>query len=93
MRDRWLSRAVIAWLMTAAIAFSGGNPGAAYAFDPDDSPPPAKTCPHDTVVWVNTRSGVYHFPGQAWFGRTRQGEYMCKREADKEGFRPTRNGQ
>jgi hypothetical protein len=52
-----------------------------------------KHCPADTVVWVNTASGVYHYKGQRWYGRTKQGAYECKKEADAEGDRPTRNGQ
>ena len=22
------------------------------------------------IVWVNTRSGIYHYPGKRWYGRT-----------------------
>lgn len=44
-------------------------------------------------VWVNTNSGVYHYPGQRWYGTTRQGEYMSEDEARKHGYRPTQNGQ
>lgn len=50
-------------------------------------------CPNDTVVWLNTRTGIYHFRGQRWYGNTRQGAYECRREANKEGDRPTHNGQ
>jgi hypothetical protein len=50
-------------------------------------------CPSDTVVWVNTSSGVYHFKGQRWYGNTRQGAFECRREADAEGDRATHNGQ
>ena len=63
------------------------------AYAPDTPPLAAATCPGDTVVWVNTRSGVYHMPGMTWFGHTREGTYMCRREADRAGHRPTRNGQ
>ncbi|MCI0151962.1 hypothetical protein KNO81_39700 [Paraburkholderia sediminicola] len=50
-------------------------------------------CPKDTVVWVNTRTGVYHFKGQRWYGNTREGAYECRGEANGEGDRATRNGQ
>lgn len=50
-------------------------------------------CPKDTVVWVNTRSGVYHFKGERWYGATKEGCYECRKEADAEGDRATRNGQ
>ncbi len=50
-------------------------------------------CPNDTVVWVNTRTGVYHFKGERWYGGTKQGCYECRKEADAEGDRATWNGQ
>jgi hypothetical protein len=50
-------------------------------------------CPNDTVVWLNTRTGVYHFKGQRWYGATKEGCYECRKEADREGDRATRNGQ
>lgn len=31
------------------------------------------SCPGDKVVWVNTKSGIYHFKGERWFGNTQQG--------------------
>jgi len=53
----------------------------------------AQHCPSDVVVWVNTATGVYHFAGERWYGNTKQGAYVCKREADQNGYRATRNGQ
>ena len=44
-------------------------------------------------VWVNTNTGVYHYPGQRWYGRTKQGEFMTEDEAKKKGYRSTHNGQ
>lgn len=38
-------------------------------------------CPSDTVVWVNTKSGVYHFAGTHNYGTTKQGTYMCEADA------------
>ena len=35
-------------------------------------------CPTDTVVWANTRSGVYHFRNTAHYGNTKAGGYMCE---------------
>jgi hypothetical protein len=62
-------------------------------FRSDPAPPAESTCPGDRVVWVNTRSNIYHFAGQTWFGHTSQGKYLCRRAADAEGDRPTHNGQ
>jgi hypothetical protein len=50
-------------------------------------------CPSDTVVWVNTPTGVYHFKGMRWYGNTNHGAYVCKKEGDEAGYRSTRNGQ
>jgi hypothetical protein len=50
-------------------------------------------CPRDTVVWLNLPSGIYHFKGQRWYGNTKHGAYVCKKEADGAGDRATRNGQ
>lgn len=50
-------------------------------------------CPRDIIVWLNTASGVYHEKGMRWYGKTQQGAYVCKKEADAAGDRDTRNGQ
>lgn len=50
-------------------------------------------CPADTVVWLNTKSGIYHEKGMRWYGRTKHGAYVCKKEADAAGYRDTRNNQ
>jgi len=52
-----------------------------------------KHCPSDIVVWLNLPTGIFHFKGQHWYGRTKHGAYVCKKEAEKEGDRATRNGQ
>ena len=50
-------------------------------------------CPRDVVVWLNTNSGIYHEKGMRWYGNTKAGAYVCRREADAAGDRDTRNGQ
>jgi len=50
-------------------------------------------CPQDIVVWLNTPTGIYHEKGMRWYGRTKHGAYVCKKEADAAGDRDTRNGQ
>lgn len=50
-------------------------------------------CPTDVVVWLNLPTGIYHFKGQRWYGRTKSGAFVCKMEADKAGDRATMNGQ
>jgi hypothetical protein len=44
-------------------------------------------------VWVNTATGVYHYPGTRWYGNTKQGKFMSEGDARAQGYRPARNGQ
>jgi hypothetical protein len=48
-------------------------------------------CPTDTVVWVNTKSHVYHFAGTRSYGNTKQGTYMCEADAKGAGDRAAKN--
>ena len=49
-------------------------------------------CGSETVVWVNTKSHVYHFPGSGEFGQTKRGAFMCQADADRAGtFRAAKN--
>jgi hypothetical protein len=48
-------------------------------------------CPTDTVVWVNTRSRVYHFAGTHNYGHTKEGAYMCEAEARAAGDKAAMN--
>jgi len=50
-------------------------------------------CPGDVVVWLNTKSRVYHEKGELYYGHTKQGAYVCKKEADADGDRETKNGK
>ena len=48
-------------------------------------------CPSDTVVWVNTKSHVYHFAGSHNYGATKAGTYMCEADAKTAGDRAAEN--
>jgi hypothetical protein len=47
-----------------------------------------KACADGAVVWVNSRSKIYHAGGTRDYGKTRQGFYMCEAQAERSGFRP-----
>jgi hypothetical protein len=65
----------------------------AVAQTPSHAPPAGMTCSGDKLVWVNTRSHVYNFQGEHYFGSTKEWKLICERATDKEGDRPTHNGQ
>jgi hypothetical protein len=44
-------------------------------------------CPTDTVVWLNSKTGIYHFAGTRNYGKTKQGAYMCEADAKAAGHR------
>jgi hypothetical protein len=48
-------------------------------------------CPADTVIWVNTKSHVYHFAGTHNYGTTEHGTYMCEADAKAAGDRAAEN--
>jgi hypothetical protein len=89
-----------AQLLITALVFAIGLLMGSPVANAANSPPLFTTeqqaqqhCPADVVVWLNLPSGVYHFKGQRWYGATKSGAYVCKREADQAGDRATRNGQ
>ena len=78
-------------LLLFCVGLSGS--GIAHAQAPQHAVPSGMRCPGDKVVWVNTRSSIYHFQGERYFGSTKEGKFLCEHNADKEGDRPTHNGQ
>lgn len=48
-------------------------------------------CPSDTVVWANLDSKIYHFSGTKDYGTTKDGAYMCEKDAKSESFRAAQN--
>lgn len=49
-------------------------------------------CPNDEVVWLNTKTGIWHVQGARWYANTQQGSYVCKKEAAAAGDRGSLNG-
>jgi hypothetical protein len=42
------------------------------------------------MVWVNTKTHVYHSQKSRWYGTTKEGKYMSEEEAKADGNRPSR---
>ncbi len=47
-------------------------------------------CSADIVVWLNLKSKIYHFVGTRNYGTTKEGAYMCEREAIAQGDRASK---
>jgi hypothetical protein len=79
------------------LTFVGNPPSASFAAGQPQLFPTEQSaqqhCPADAVVWLNLPTGVYHFKGQRWYGRTKSGAYVCRQEADMAGDRGSLNGQ
>lgn len=48
-------------------------------------------CPSDVVVWLNTKTGVYHEKGTHYYGTTKHGAYVCEKDADAAGDRASKS--
>lgn len=48
--------------------------------------------PSKGMVWVNLESKIYHYEGDRWYGKTKNGKYMSENEAIKAGFRASKTG-
>jgi hypothetical protein len=48
-------------------------------------------CPRGVVVSLNIPSGIYHYKGERWYGRTKHRAFVC--EAIAAGDRASENGQ
>lgn len=73
-------------IVAAPVAFAAETRAPLYQTETEAQ----QHCPRDTVVWLNTASGVYHYKGQRWYARTKSGAFVCEKEAPG---RATKNGQ
>jgi hypothetical protein len=49
-------------------------------------------CPRDTVVWLNTYSGIWHYKGAKYWMNTKYGAFVCEQEAKSKGMRESLDG-
>ena len=52
----------------------------------------AKVPPQPGMVWVNTKSKVYHREGDRWYGKTKEGKFMTEDDAIKAGYHAAKEG-
>ena len=75
--------------------FRGSQSGTLAAAKRRHAPRQARTpaAASSGQVWVNLKTGIYHYPGERWYGNTVEGQYMAEDAAKKAGYRATENGQ
>jgi hypothetical protein len=71
-----------------AMQSAAGNAGSAMQNAASDLTKP--NCGAVQAVWVNTKTHVYHEPSDPYYGKTKEGKYMCPSAAKKEGDRPAK---
>ncbi len=71
---------------SASSAASSAMQGAQNSMNAVAAIPAGVHCGAVKPVWVNTRTGVYHEPGDPYYGRTKAGQYMCPSAAAKAGY-------
>jgi len=74
------------------------QPPAPTPSEPAANPPARKEAPSASqgnpgpgMVWVNLDSGVYHYEGSRYYGKTKNGKYISEADAVKAGYRPAKN--
>lgn len=53
--------------------------------------PASQGTPGPGTVWVNLESGVYHYPGTRYYGKTKSGKYMPEADAVKAGYHASKD--
>jgi hypothetical protein len=78
---------------TAPPPAKSSSPSAAKATESaKSSPTQAQVPPEKGMVWVNTKSGVFHYEGDRWYGKTKEGKFMTEADAVKGGYHASKEG-
>ena len=69
------------------------SPSAAKATESDkSSTTQAQVPPEKGMVWVNTKSSIFHYEGDRWYGKTKEGKFMTEADAVKAGYHASKEG-
>ena len=55
-------------------------------------PTEARQPPQKGMVWVNTETKVFHYEGDRWYGKTKEGKFMTEQDAIRAGYRAAKTG-
>ena len=50
--------------------------------------PSGLKCSNEDIVWANMHTKAFHDPGDPYYGKTRNGAYMCRNTALAQGYHP-----
>jgi DNA uptake protein ComE-like DNA-binding protein len=67
-----------------------GAPGATGHVSPSQIT--AQVPPSPGMVWVNLETKVFHRQGDAWYGKTKKGQFMNEADAVKAGYHEAKKG-
>lgn len=84
---------VTAGAPAAALSPASPPPVASKSSEPAKSTQvEARMPPAKGMVWVNTKSGVFHAEGDRWYGKTKEGKFMTEADAVKAGYHASKEG-
>ena len=74
--------------LTAILLGAGlGSPVALPLTPFRDEAQAQRHCPHDKVVWLDFRKGIYYARGQRYYARGFDGSFVCSSEARNSRYR------